>query len=305
MLKTLSWAPVGSMRSSSKTNARLVAAAAPTTLLHRALIGKSVSIRWLSVLFLYFLLFIPAFAQASAAIEEGQRLFRANCVFCHGLQGKSGGGGVDLLQGKFKRPSSDADITGYIRNGIPGTAMDKVEVTDEQAQDIVRFMRASAGSQFTNDLNGDPVRGKVAFEGKGGCRNCHAIRGEGSHFGPDLTDIGATRKPAELERSIVVPDAEIAPQNRLVKLVKRDGETVVGRRLNQDTFTIQIIDEKGHLQTLERSELRDVQVVLKSPMPPAKSALTDQEISDVVAYLTSLKGSSEETKRSHAGDAKE
>jgi len=254
---------------------------------------------------LSFVLSIAALAQNGESVQEGERLFRANCVFCHGPEGKSGGGGVDLLQGKFKRPSSDADIVTYIRNGIPGTAMDKVNVTEEQARDIVRFMRARTNSPLINVIAGDAARGKTMFDGKGGCLKCHAIQGSGSHFGPDLSDIGAIRKPAELELSIVDPDADIAPENRIVQLVLRDGSEIAGRRLNQDTFTIQIIDAKDHLRTLERSDLRDVRLIVKSPMPSAEGRLMDGEISDLVAYLANLKGHSEETKQSHSGEAKE
>jgi cytochrome c oxidase cbb3-type subunit 3 len=228
-------------------------------------------------------------AQRVADPEEGMRLFRANCAVCHGYQGNSGGGGIGLLQAKFKRPSSDADILRYLLNGIPETAMEKVNVTDAQAGDIIAYMRASAKSQLASEVTGDPARGKAIFDGKGACLTCHAVRGEGSRFGPDLSDIGAARPPGQLERSIVDPDAEILPQNRIVRVVPRNGQPVVGRQLNQDTFTIQIIDVKQQLQTFERSTLREVAVVAKSPMPSSKGKLTAAEVADLVAYLANLK----------------
>jgi cytochrome c oxidase cbb3-type subunit 3 len=236
------------------------------------------------------------FAQREADPEEGMRLFRADCAVCHGHQGNSGGGGIGLLQGKFKRPSSDADILRYIRNGIPETAMEKVKVTDQQAGDIIAYMRASAKSQFATEVTGDAARGKAIFEGKGACITCHAVRGNGSHFGPDLTDIGAARPPAQLERSIVDPDAEILPQNRIVRITPRNGQPILGRQLNQDTFTIQIIDAKQQLQTFERSTLREVAVVAKSPMPSSKGKLTAAEVADLVAYLANLKVNTKGTK---------
>lgn len=235
-------------------------------------------------------------AQHDADPEEGMRLFRANCALCHGYQGNSGGGGIDLLQAKFKRPASDADILRYIRNGIPETAMQKVNVTDQQAGDIIAFMRASAKSQFATGVTGDAARGQAIFEGKGACLTCHAVKGNGSRFGPDLSDIGAARPPGQLERSIVDPDAEILPQNRIVRVVPRNGQPVIGRQLNQDTFTIQIIDAKQELQTFERSTLREVTVVSKSPMPSSKGKLTATEVADLVAYLANLKGNTRGTK---------
>ena len=234
-------------------------------------------------------------AQHEADPEEGMRLFRVNCALCHGHQG-NGVGGIDLLQAKFKRPSSDADILRYIRNGIPGTAMERVNVTDAQAGDIIAYIRASAKSQSATDVTGDAARGKAIFEGKGACLTCHAVKGNGSRFGPDLTDIGAARQLGQLERSVVDPDAEIIPPNRIVRIVPRNGQPVTGRQLNQDTFTIQIIDANQQLQTFERSALREVTLVAKSPMPSSKGKLTATEVADLVAYLATLKINSGETK---------
>ena len=44
------------------------------------------------------------------------------------------------------------------------------------------------------------------------------------------------------------------------------------------------------LVSLEKADLRDYEVGKTSPMPPASKILTPDEISDVLAYLLSLKG---------------
>ncbi|MBV9506996.1 MAG: c-type cytochrome [Acidobacteriia bacterium] len=236
-------------------------------------------------------------AQSAGNPAEGPGLFRAKCVACHGVQGNGGGGGVDLLQGKFKRPSSDSDILGYIRNGIPGTAMDKVDMPESEARKIVEYIRLRAQSHYANEVTGDAFRGKTVFEGKGGCRRCHSIKGSGSHFGPDLSDIGGSRSPAEIERSIVDPDAEILPQNRIVEVVPRNGKPIVGRQLNQDSFTVQIVDTNDRLLTFERPSLTEVKILMKSPMPSQKGTLSSVEIADVVTYLAALKDRQREASR--------
>jgi len=233
---------------------------------------------------------VPVFAQHEANPGEGMLLFRANCVVCHGPAGAAVGGGIDLLQGKFKRPSSDADITRYVRNGIPGTAMEKMSLTEAQVADIIAYMRASAKLGASTTVTGDAANGKAIFEGKGGCLNCHTVKGKGSRFGPDLTDIGAARHPEQLERSLLDPDAEMLPQNRILRIVPKNGQPVIGRQLNQDTFNVQIIDQKQQLQNFERSSLREVTIVTKSPMPSSKGKLSAAEVADLVAYLASLTG---------------
>jgi len=112
----------------------------------------------------------------------------------------------------------------------------------------------------------------------------------GSRIGPDLSDIGALRRNVEIERSLLEPNEEVLPQNRTYKVVTKQGETITGRLLNVDTFTVQILDSKERLVSLQRSDLRESGFVNESPMPSYRSKLSTQELADVVAYLLSLKG---------------
>ena len=66
-------------------------------------------------------------------------------------------------------------------------------------------------------------------------------------------------------------------------------KTYQGRRLNEDTFTVQIIDDKERLLTFTKADLREYEVVKTSPMPPATS-LSDEELADLIGYLLTLKG---------------
>jgi len=136
---------------------------------------------------------------------------------------------------------------------------------------------------------GDAARGKSILEGKGACQGCHRIKGAGGRLGPDLSEIGSFRSAPDLTRSIVDPDAEIAPQNRPFRVVTKSGETVDGKLLNQDTFTIQVLDTKERLRSFSKSDLREYIFVDKSPMPSFRDRLSAEEVQDVVAYLSSLK----------------
>ena len=137
-------------------------------------------------------------------------------------------------------------------------------------------------------LAGDVARGQTIVEGKGNCLSCHRIKVTGSRYGPDLSEIGA-RRPDQLMTSLLDPDAEILPANRPYRVVLKDGTTVDGRLLNQDSFTVQIIDTKENLRGFQKSDLRSFTVVDKSSMPSYKGRLSDQDLADVVAYLSSMK----------------
>jgi putative heme-binding domain-containing protein len=147
---------------------------------------------------------------------------------------------------------------------------------------------ALAGVALLAQSAGDPANGKLIFEGKGACTGCHRINGNGSHFGPDLSEIGA-RTPEQLQASILDPDAEILPANRIYRVVSKNGTTTIGRLLNEDTFTVQMIDKSERLLSFQKADLREYAFEPKSPMPSFTDKLSAQEIADVVAYLGAFK----------------
>ncbi|MBV9506904.1 MAG: c-type cytochrome [Acidobacteriia bacterium] len=225
-----------------------------------------------------------------ADVEDGGRLFRNTCAVCHGPDGDQVPG-IDLGHLKFRRAANDDDAIRMIRNGIPGTSMPPHNNLSEfQAGSIIAYLRSvatEAGNK--NSISGDAARGKLLFEGKAGCRNCHRVQGEGARSGPDLSEIGSLRRTAEIEQSILDPDAEIAPQNRPFHVVTKSGETVDGKLLNQDTFTLQVFDAHEQLRSFSKTELREYAFVDKSPMPSYRGRLSGQELADIVSYLATLK----------------
>jgi putative heme-binding domain-containing protein len=223
-----------------------------------------------------------------AEVEGGGRLYQANCTGCHGPEG-DGVAAVNFSKGQFRRAASDDDLVRIIIRGIPGTPMPPSTFSEGQAGTIVAYLRAMGG-EGTRTSAGDPNRGKAVFDGKGQCLTCHAVSGNGSRVGPNLTEIGAFRRQVELERSLREPDAEIRAENRVVRAVTRDGATITGRLLNQDTFALQVIDSNERLLSLEKANLREYAVLKNSLMPSYRDRLSVQELSDLVSYLVSLRG---------------
>src|SRR5262249_34991549 len=112
----------------------------------------------------------------------------------------------------------------------------------------------------------------------------------GSRFGPDLSEAGAIRTAAYLERSIVAPEESVLPEHRVVRAVTRQGTVITGRRLNEDTHTIQLIDQDERLHSLAKSDLREYSLLTTSSMPSYRDKFSPQELADAVSYLISLKG---------------
>ena len=224
-----------------------------------------------------------------AEVEAGGRLYTSSCTGCHGPEG-DGVGGINFSLGKFRRASSDDDLVRIIARGIPGTPMAPSGMSESQIGQIVGYLRSMTAAGDTTAANGDASRGRSIVEGKGQCLTCHSIGVNGMHAGPALSDIGAARRSADLMRSLVEPAGDIRPENRSVRVVLRDGRTLSGRFLNQDTFSIQLIDATDKLVSVDKSTVRESTILTASPMPSFKEKLSSQELADVVAYLSSLKG---------------
>jgi putative heme-binding domain-containing protein len=222
-------------------------------------------------------------------VETGFNLYNANCITCHGANGDSIPG-VNLRSGQFRRVSSDADLNRLFQTGIPGTAMPPGKYSTAELAGLVAYIRAMHEFDTRTGSRGDATRGQNLFEEKGGCTNCHRVNAKGSRAAPDLSDVGAIRSPEALQGSLLDPTASMLPLNRSIRAVTREGKVITGRRLNEDSYTVQLIDGDERLISLTKSDLREYTVLKTSPMPSYKGKLTSQELDDIVAYLRTLKG---------------
>jgi putative heme-binding domain-containing protein len=228
--------------------------------------------------------------QTASDLLDGERAFRNNCANCHGPDGDQIQG-IDLGRGRFRRPMTDDDLVRIIRTGIPNTPMPATNMTVEQAQKIVAYLRSRAASATTGGLTGDAARGRAIVDGKGNCLSCHRVAGVGSRVGPDLSSIGSLRRASELQQALLDPNADVAPTNRFYRVVLKDGSTVEGRLLSHDTFTVQMLDTHEQLRSFLKRDLRSFGFI-PSPMPSYRGTLSDQDVADVVSYLASLRGRS-------------
>ena len=224
-----------------------------------------------------------------ADIEFGARLYDANCTRCHAETGDAIAG-VDLRGGQYERAGTDGELMQLVTTGVPGTAMPPNDFTPAELTGIVAFLRNMRDVDVSEVALGDDARGGRLFRGQGACTTCHRVNGEGSRTAPDLSDIGAIRTAARLQRTLLDPTGAMLAANRSVRAVANDGTVITGRRLNEDTYTVQLIDQDERLRSLEKTDLREYAVLATSPMPPASDALDDQALADVLAYLLSLKG---------------
>jgi putative heme-binding domain-containing protein len=232
-----------------------------------------------------------------AALAEGQALFRGLCSGCHGGAGR-GGKGPDLTRKKFSHGSADEDIIKVIKNGVAKTTMKKLgdSLKDDQIAKVVLFIRslqsAPAGDAWKPYLAGDARVGKQIFfdaKGKGQCAKCHTIDGEGGRVGPALDHIASRRAPEFIMESLLQPSKDIDPQYETLRVVTKDGAAIIGLRVNETNFSVQLREENGRFHSFNKSELDEINVLKKSLMPDdIAQQLTVREFHDLFAYLMSL-----------------
>ena len=235
----------------------------------------------------------PSSAQVEDArvdeIERGALLYHSLCTTCHGEEG-AGVQGIDFGRGRYKRVSSAEDFIRLVNVGIPGTAMPPFDIRRRETENLFRYIQSLSETVTHASAAGDAARGRAIFEGKGGCLNCHRIQNKGSRLGPSLTAIGRVRAASMLQQSLLEPQAVVLADHWFCKAVTREGTTVTGKRLNEDRNTVQLIDAQERLISLNKAELREYAVIKTSAMPSFKDKLSPEEVTDVVKYLTTLKG---------------
>jgi len=240
------------------------------------------------------------------AAKAGEYEFRINCALCHGLGARGGGRGPDLTHAQKKHAHNDAEMFQIISNGIPGTAMPAngtngqgVGMTDEEIWQIITYIH-SQEVQSSSKISGDPAHGKELFHGDGNCSLCHMVSGKGGRLGPDLTGVAGSRTREAIIDSIRNPSRRLAwglteatkefPQEyESVTVVTADGKQIKGVTLNEDSFSVQIMDSGEHIHLLEKDKLKSFQKSRESAMPKYDAdVLSDKDVEDIVAYLASV-----------------
>jgi len=221
-------------------------------------------------------------------IVLGEKTFRSHCSPCHGLKAV-GGRGPNLSNGVFYHGGTDEDLLKNISNGIEGTEMPGLFYSPDRVWQVVAYLRSlQAGSQPVSDT--EVAAGKAAFR-SAGCATCHRINGIGGRLGPDLSEIGKTRSREYLRQSITEPSADVRPRYWVVSLTDSGGQKYEGFLMNEDTYSVQFMDMSEKLHSMSKAETRAYKVEKVSRMPSYKGKLSETELDQLVAYLSSLRPS--------------
>ena len=238
--------------------------------------------------------------------KAGEYEFRINCALCHGLGARGGGRGPDLTRAQKKHAHSDAEMFQVISNGIPGTAMPAngtngqgVGMTDDEIWQIITYIRSQEVKAPAKAM-GNANHGKELFYGDANCSLCHMVEGKGGRLGPELTGVGGSRTVAAIVDSVRNPSRRLAwglteatkefPQEyETITVVTAEGKEIRGVALNEDNFSVQMMDSGEQIYLLEKDKLRSFKKSRESMMPEFNSdMLSDKDLDDIVAFLVSV-----------------
>jgi putative heme-binding domain-containing protein len=246
----------------------------------------------------------PSASPNSDSIEAGKSNFRVNCSYCHGIDANGGFRAPSLVSGHFSHGSSDESILNNILHGIPGTAMPANDIDEPTAREIIAYLRSLQKTRQP-PATGNPESGRKLFFGTAACSQCHMVQGQGGRFGPDLSRVGAARPREYLVESIREPDAQLTerfvaidfgtnpPTYELVTVTTGKGTAISGVVLNEDTFSLQLMDDREKIYSWQKSELKSVVHEHRSPMPKYDTQqISAVQLDDLIAFLSSLRGES-------------
>jgi putative heme-binding domain-containing protein len=87
------------------------------------------------------------------------------------------------------------------------------------------------------------------------------------------------------------PTKEFAQEYETVTVVTVNGKQIKGVALNEDHFSVQMMDTNEQIYLLEKDKLRSFQKSRESMMPKYDAAvLNDKDLGDIVAYLINVGG---------------
>lgn len=139
-----------------------------------------------------------------------------------------------------------------------------------------------------NIKKGNVAKGRALFFSKGTCFKCHAVEGVGGTLGPDLTDIGAIRSVSGILGAIIYPSANFFRGDRPSKITTKTKSYIGIIQKEYPDIIVVATDPKTRVK-IPRSDIVSIKPRNISMMPKGlNNLLTTQELTDLMAYLTSL-----------------
>jgi cytochrome c oxidase cbb3-type subunit 3 len=227
-------------------------------------------------------------ASNSETVAAGKAIFATTCAGCHGLDGRGGERGPNIVTRPEVRRLSNADIARVIEDGSPSKKMPGFggSLNDAKIHAIILYVRSLQGAENAAAMPGNADEGKSLFFGKASCSECHMVDGAGGFLGNDLTVYATGRPASEVRETIANPNKNLEQRDRAVSVATRSGEKFTGLARNEDNFSLQLQTPDGAFHLFMKSDIERIDRLPGSPMPADYSKrLSAREMNDLVSFL--------------------
>jgi putative heme-binding domain-containing protein len=137
-------------------------------------------------------------------------------------------------------------------------------------------------------LDGSATNGAAMFDRV--CATCHVVNGKGTQFGPQLSEIGDKLSKEGLYKAIMYPDAGISFGYEGFLITTSSGEKIAGYISSETNESIEVTVIGGAKTSYSKKDIVSKEPLENSLMPTGlHNAFSQQELVDLVAYLSSLK----------------
>jgi len=234
-------------------------------------------------------------------VAHGQQVFKSNCSFCHGSDGRGGETGPNLVRAQVVLTDQQGElITPIVQNGLPAQGMPKFGLSAADIAAIAAWLHSQPlsdrGAPSTLDiLVGSAKEGEAYFNGAGHCAQCHSVTG-------DLAGIGARYEPKIIQNLIVsggggrsfgrrpagAPPKVPRPS---VTVTLPSGQTITGDVDHISAFVVALREPDGTYRSFARHDSIP-QVVVTNPLQWHIDMLPqwrDSDIHSLTAYLVTVK----------------
>lgn len=135
-------------------------------------------------------------------------------------------------------------------------------------------------------IEGDPASGaQIFFSERAKCAICHAVRGRGATYAPDLGNL-VHRDRESVLRDIRRPSDAINPDFVNYQLALQDGRVLQGIVKADGPLRLRVVDANAKVEDVDRSEIETVVPLATSAMPTGLlDQLNEHEIRDLLAFL--------------------
>jgi putative heme-binding domain-containing protein len=136
--------------------------------------------------------------------------------------------------------------------------------------------------------SGDAANGEKVFFSI--CTVCHQVNGKGVDYGPALSEVGSKLGKDAIYEAILFPSNGIEHNYATTSLSLKDGNSALGIQVSETEDDLALKAIGGIVTKYKKADIAQKSTLKTSSMPMGlQAAMTQQELVDLVEFLSSLK----------------